>query len=571
MIIGENGIFGKANFSSFATEYSSVKEKVELSIVNQQIENNTGEKIVKKYPIDENQKVELSSIEQTLVETIKETENIQSVTNENVELYKVDLTKLNIETKREYVINIKTGELYTLKGVKYKNKTYHRINENAETKNEESVDNEYEKQKILDIDTSAISEIENKCTKVNDLSGNENNAVLKNIILNETKDSIKFLGDTSSFGEIEKENLEITFPCTISFAIKPESTGDTVFVFTDPISKTTFSIYNGKVYCSGDDSNYYNVPSDMYDGKIKYITIVYNTGVTDHQLYINGEKIQKSDKTGYWNLKGTKFIFGERYYKGYKEPYLGNLYNFIIYNNALTEEQIKNNYVDDKNYIENNEPKALNRSNIFIEYDFKNISSLQIIEEIKKIDDKSNIQNSVNFVKTTYNKNEKAMEFDGDSSLGKVQLKEPITYPCTINYVIKPQKETKWILFSDYNSKAMLAGVNGYICCAHTASTMYSEPIDFYDGNKKYITIVYGENATVSQLYINGKKIEKSNKTDYFNTNSTLYTYIGNRNYSTSYYYPYKGLVYSIKIYKKELTEEKVEKLYSEELKKYGE
>ena len=126
MVIGENGIFGKANFSSFETEYSSVKEQIELSIVNQQIENNTREKIVIKYPIDENQKVELSSIEQTLVETIKETENIQSLTTENVELYKVDLTKLNTETKREYVINVKTGELYALKGVKYKNKTYRR-------------------------------------------------------------------------------------------------------------------------------------------------------------------------------------------------------------------------------------------------------------------------------------------------------------------------------------------------------------------------------------------------------------------------------------------------------------
>ena len=48
MVIGENGIFGKANFSSFVTEYSSVKEQLELSIVNQQIENNTGEKIVIK-------------------------------------------------------------------------------------------------------------------------------------------------------------------------------------------------------------------------------------------------------------------------------------------------------------------------------------------------------------------------------------------------------------------------------------------------------------------------------------------------------------------------------------------
>ena len=571
MVIGENGIFGKANFSSFETEYSSVKEQIELSIVNQQIENNTGEKIVIKYPIDENQKVELSSIEQTLVETIKETENIQSLTTENVKLYKVDLTKLNTETKREYVINVKTGELYALKGVKYKNKTYHRINESVETKNEESADNEYENQKILDIDTSAISEIENKCTKVNDLSGNENNAVLNNIILNDTKDSIKFLGDTSSFGEIEKENLEIAFPCTISFAIKPENTGNTVFVFADPISKTTFSIYSGYIYCSGDNSNIYKVPLDMYDGKIKYITIVYNTGVTDHQLYINGEKIQKSDTIDYWNLTGTRFIFGERYYKGYNGPYLGNLYNFIVYNNVLTEEQIKNNYIEDKNYIENNEQKASNRSNTFIEYDFKNISSLSIIEEIKSINDQSNLQNKVNFVNTLYNKTEKAMEFNGDSSLGKVQLKEPITYPCTINYVIKPQKEKRWVLFSDYNSKAMLAVYDDYIYCAHLTSTIYSEPKDFFDGNKKYITVVYGENATISQLYINGKKIEKSNNADYFNVDSTLDTYIGNRNYSTSYYYPYKGLVYSIKIYIKNLTEKNVEKLYSEELKKYGE
>ncbi len=160
MLVGENGLITKANWSKFVTEYGTVKEGKDLYEIEKQMnkslenskindkvkrlattekmkiadsetnssilpeENNTN--ITNKYPVDVNAKVENSSIVSTLVETIKYTENLEEITDEKVSLYKVDMSLIKLDIKDEYVINIKTGELYKLKGVKYQGKTYHR-------------------------------------------------------------------------------------------------------------------------------------------------------------------------------------------------------------------------------------------------------------------------------------------------------------------------------------------------------------------------------------------------------------------------------------------------------------
>lgn len=152
MLVGENGLIGKANWAKFVTEYGTVKEGKDLYEIEHTMEKETGKKENKKiattgeikgaklsatneettnlqsrkYPIIENEKIENNNIVETLKETIKITENIEEITEEKVELYKIDMNLINIDIKNEYVINIKTGELYKLGGVKYQGKTYHR-------------------------------------------------------------------------------------------------------------------------------------------------------------------------------------------------------------------------------------------------------------------------------------------------------------------------------------------------------------------------------------------------------------------------------------------------------------
>ena len=82
-------------------------------------------KEIKKYPITEKQ-YQISEIEETLQKTIKNIESLESISTENVNLYEVNLSILNIETKNKYVININSGELYALEGVNYEGNTYHR-------------------------------------------------------------------------------------------------------------------------------------------------------------------------------------------------------------------------------------------------------------------------------------------------------------------------------------------------------------------------------------------------------------------------------------------------------------
>ena len=130
IIGGENGIIERAVFSKFVTEYTTVREMAELYVVGRnmdEISDETEIDIKSKYPILTDEKVENNSIENSLTETIRITEKIKEVTDKKVELYKVDMDVLNLDIKSEYVINIKTGEVYKLKGVKYRDKIYHNL------------------------------------------------------------------------------------------------------------------------------------------------------------------------------------------------------------------------------------------------------------------------------------------------------------------------------------------------------------------------------------------------------------------------------------------------------------
>ncbi len=120
-LTGENGLIQRVGFAEYTTEYSTVKETIDLYFVNQELEKNTF-----KFPVLQ-EKINNIGLEETLKQTIKETENLIELTEEKVELYKVNKEELGLEVRREYVLNIKSGQLYTLKGIKYNGKVYHKL------------------------------------------------------------------------------------------------------------------------------------------------------------------------------------------------------------------------------------------------------------------------------------------------------------------------------------------------------------------------------------------------------------------------------------------------------------
>lgn len=73
-LTGENGLIQRVGFAEYTTEYSTVKETIDLYFVNQELEKNTF-----KFPVLQ-EKINNIGLEETLKQTIKETENLIELT-----------------------------------------------------------------------------------------------------------------------------------------------------------------------------------------------------------------------------------------------------------------------------------------------------------------------------------------------------------------------------------------------------------------------------------------------------------------------------------------------------------
>lgn len=129
MVMGESGIFGKANWAKFVTEFRNVEEAEHLYELNNQLDES-------KEQTKNNYAITQTTIEAT--GTLKDT-IIENEGDENPQLYIIDLSKLNLaEIKNEYVINVNSGKIYRKEGFSYNNKIYHTPDSGS---NEENVEN----------------------------------------------------------------------------------------------------------------------------------------------------------------------------------------------------------------------------------------------------------------------------------------------------------------------------------------------------------------------------------------------------------------------------------------------
>ena len=96
------------------SENNSAKEKNE-------------EELKALYPI-KGDKIELTKIVsvESLQDTILEIENKDEITDDNTIMYEIDNDLLNSKNQKDYIINIKTGQVYKWKAFSYTSKKYHR-------------------------------------------------------------------------------------------------------------------------------------------------------------------------------------------------------------------------------------------------------------------------------------------------------------------------------------------------------------------------------------------------------------------------------------------------------------
>ena len=122
MVIGENGIFGKANWAKFVANISQAEEAERLSSMNSMInkalneENNeNGYKIGEKYSVEKN-----STLEKTIYAVNGSDYDYEEY------MYEVKKSELNLNgIKEEYIIDINTGKVYQINAYKKDGKFYH--------------------------------------------------------------------------------------------------------------------------------------------------------------------------------------------------------------------------------------------------------------------------------------------------------------------------------------------------------------------------------------------------------------------------------------------------------------
>lgn len=144
---GDEGIVGKVRWAAYLNEYETVNEKKEVYANNKRIEQMKNSQLTIKdelkvastntpivssennetvYPVG--QKITIDTIAETLRDAIMQYEGVNedSINNINkVNLYELDLDKIDVKAKHQYAINIVSGVLYNIDVESFNKKIYH--------------------------------------------------------------------------------------------------------------------------------------------------------------------------------------------------------------------------------------------------------------------------------------------------------------------------------------------------------------------------------------------------------------------------------------------------------------
>ena len=359
MVMGESGIFGKANWTKFVTEFRNVEEAEHLYEINNQLDEN-------KEQTKNNYAITQTTIEAT--GTLKDT-IIENEEDENPQLYIIDLSKLNLtEIKNEYVINVNSGKIYRKEGFSYNNKIYHTPDSGS---NEENVENN----KTLGYVEDGLKVLYDGKQNTKDGHNNES-TTWENLIEDEeiknsmdgqlqnvnfttesgwTENSLILDGidDWVKMGYFYKENMTIEIcakPLDVSIG-KQQYYIDNLQTGGISIKKDEKDSYCGYIYTSE-----YKKISNNKNIKLNQIYSM-STGIDNKKMYFNeNENHIIIDNSKKFKAPETTTIFvlgtnprGDEEGLGDEEARTNmEVYSVRIYDRCLTQEEVKQNYENDK-------------------------------------------------------------------------------------------------------------------------------------------------------------------------------------------------------------------------------
>ena len=205
---------------------------------------------------------------------------------------------------------------------------------------------------VLYLDASNTSSYPDTGTVWYDLSGNENNGTLDGATYSSNGGgSISFDGSNDDVTIQDNNTLDITNDITISYSLEPNWGNHSPF-----IAKGTTDNYNYSTWVGNDkgiDIDFsssgslikplYTATSEMTNGKISVITITRISATGEIKTYVDGAlKDTRSGSLGSSNNTDLKI--------GYFSNNSGNYYghgkigHLLIYNSALTDQQVYQNY-----------------------------------------------------------------------------------------------------------------------------------------------------------------------------------------------------------------------------------
>lgn len=127
LLLGDQGIIQNGIKARFLTNFSQVKEAVELYKGDLKIESYTSNvENINQLPVT----TKLTTEEKNQINTLKETvESITRKTIDTVNLYWIDLSLINLKMQHHYIIDVNTHQIYDYEGETFFGQTHHTVKE----------------------------------------------------------------------------------------------------------------------------------------------------------------------------------------------------------------------------------------------------------------------------------------------------------------------------------------------------------------------------------------------------------------------------------------------------------
>lgn len=237
---------------------------------------------------------------------------------------------------------------------------------------------------VLHLDAGNTASYGGSGTTWNDLSGNGSNVTLYNTTFSSSNGGSIVFNGTTSYADFTA-NIGNTNVVTVEMWVKTNS-------LTLPIGMYFgFGLYD--VWTSGGNIGYNTAASDQYGfnndlvdylgiiGGWRHLVFIMNTGSkTNNKIYVNGESQVMSQLAGTFSSVNSNFNSGNGRISGWRNDFNWklkmNVANFKVYNRALTQQEITNNFNANKSrfYAEKDglSPNTASTSAYQIKQDYPN-------------------------------------------------------------------------------------------------------------------------------------------------------------------------------------------------------